>query len=86
MPAFEEIVAEMGAAFLCSDLDITPKVPDQNDRPSYIASWLKVLKDNKHAIFSAATKAQHAADFLHGLQPQKPTPQPRLAFPAATVS
>jgi antirestriction protein ArdC len=32
--------------------------------------WLKVLNNNTHAIFTAATKAQTAADFLHGLQPQ----------------
>jgi antirestriction protein ArdC len=36
----------------------------------YIATWLKVLKDDKRAIFTAASHAQKAADFLHGLQPQ----------------
>jgi zincin-like metallopeptidase len=35
---------------------------------SYIASWIKVLKDDKRAIFTAASHAQRAADFLHGLQ------------------
>jgi antirestriction protein ArdC len=66
--AFEEIVAEMGSAFLCADLDIKPKTPKDDDKAGYIQSWLKVLKDNKHAIFAAAAKAQAAADFLHKLQ------------------
>ena len=35
---------------------------------AYIASWLKVLKDDKRAIFTAASHAQKAADYLHGLQ------------------
>lgn len=65
--AVEELVAELGAAFLCADLDLTPDVRD--DHASYIASWLKVLKNDRRAIFSAAGHAQRAADFLHRLQP-----------------
>lgn len=65
--AMEELVAELGAAFLSSDLDLTPEVRD--DHASYIASWIKVLKDDKRAIFTAASHAQRAADFLHALQP-----------------
>lgn len=64
--AMEELVAEIGAAFLCADLGITPETRD--DHAAYIASWLKVLKDDKRAIFTAASHAQKAADFLHGLQ------------------
>src|SRR5450755_3903605 len=64
--AREELVAELGSAFLCADLDITPEV--REDHASYIASWIKVLKDDKRAIFTAASHAQRAADFLHGLQ------------------
>ena len=64
--AMEELVAELGSAFLSADLDLTPTVRD--DHASYIASWIKVLKDDKRAIFSAASYAQRAADFLHGLQ------------------
>jgi antirestriction protein ArdC len=41
------------------------------DHVSYIASWIKVLKDDKRAIFTAASHAQRAADFLHSLQPQQ---------------
>jgi antirestriction protein ArdC len=64
--AMEELVGELGSAFLSADLDLTPEVRD--DHAAYIASWIKVLKDDKRAIFSAASHAQRAADFLHGLQ------------------
>ena len=69
--AKEELVAELGAAFLCADLGITPEV--MPDHAAYIASWLKALKDDKRLIFSAAAHAQRAADHLHGLQPQTET-------------
>lgn len=64
--AKEELVAELGAAFLCADLALTPVSGE--DHAAYIQSWLKVLKDDKRAIFAAAAHAQRAADFLHGLQ------------------
>ena len=66
--AREELVAELGAAFLCADLGL--RLEDREDHASYIASWLKVLKDDRRAIFSAAAHAQQAADFLRGLQPE----------------
>lgn len=66
--AMEELVAELGSAFLCADLAITPEVRD--DHASYIESWLKVLKDDKKAVFSAASHASKAIEFLHGFQPQ----------------
>jgi antirestriction protein ArdC len=64
--AMEELVAELGSAFISADLDLTPEV--REDHASYIGHWLKVLKDDKRAIFTAASHAQRAADFLHGLQ------------------
>ena len=64
----EELVAELGSAFLCADLHITPEVRD--DHASYIDHWLKILKADKRAIFSAASHASKAVDFLHGLQPK----------------
>ncbi len=64
--AREELVAELASAFLSADLEITPEV--REDHASYIASWLTVLKNDKRAIFSAASHAQKAADYLHGLQ------------------
>lgn len=65
--AKEELVAELGSAFLCADLEITPEVRD--DHAAYIGSWLKALKDDKRLIFSAAAHAQRAVDYLHKLQP-----------------
>jgi antirestriction protein ArdC len=64
--AREELVAELGAAFLCADLGITPEV--REDHAAYIASWLEVLKGDKRFVFSAASQAQRAVDYLHGLQ------------------
>lgn len=66
--AREELVAELGAAFLSADLGITPEV--REDHAAYIGHWLKVLKDDKRFIFSAAAHAQRAADYLHSLQPK----------------
>ena len=66
--AREELVAELGSAFLCADLGITPET--REDHAAYIATWLKVLKDDKRFVFSAASQAQRAVDYLHGLQPR----------------
>ncbi|MFW8637480.1 ArdC family protein [Cribrihabitans pelagius] len=65
--AREELVAELGAAFLCADLCLIPE--PGSDHAAYIQSWLKVLKNDKRAIFSAAAHAQRAADYLQSLQP-----------------
>jgi len=64
--AMEELVAELGAAFLCADLGLTPET--REDHAAYIGSWLKALKNDKRAVFTAASHAQRAADYLHGLQ------------------
>ena len=65
--AAEELVAELGSAFLSADLGLTPE--PREDHAAYIASWLKVLKNDKRAIFTAAAHAERAAAFLHDLQP-----------------
>ncbi len=65
--AREELVAELGSAFLCADLGITPEV--REDHAAYIDAWLDVLSHDRHLIFSAASHAQRAADYLHSLQP-----------------
>jgi antirestriction protein ArdC len=70
--AREELVAEIGSAFLCCDLGITPE--PREDHASYLAHWLTVLKEDKRAIFQAAAFAQKAVDFLHGLQPRGEEP------------
>jgi antirestriction protein ArdC len=66
--AMEELVAELASAFICADLAITPEV--REDHAAYIANWLTVLKDDKRAVFTAASHASKAAEYLHGLQPQ----------------
>lgn len=63
--AMEELIADLGAAFLCSDLGITAE--PRADHASYLASWLKVLKNDTKAIFTAASRASEAAEFLTGL-------------------
>ncbi len=64
--AREELVAELGAAFLCADLGL--ELWPRDDHAAYIASWLSVLNDDKRFVFTAAAHAQRAVDFLHGLQ------------------
>ena len=64
--AREELVAELGTAFLCAEVGITPEVRD--DHAAYPGHWLTVLKEDKRAIFSAAAHAQRAADYLGGRQ------------------
>lgn len=58
--AFEELVAEMGGAFLCAYLgfDTVPQ------NASYLASWIEVLKSDKKAIFRATGKAREACDYM----------------------
>ncbi len=65
--AMEELVAELGAAFLCADLDLS--LEPREDNAPYIAHWLKVLKGDNRAIFTAASHAQRATDFIERLQP-----------------
>lgn len=65
--AFEELVAELGAAFLCNRLNITTE--PRADHAGYMNSWIKVLKSDKKAIFKAASLATKAVDYLEGLQP-----------------
>ena len=60
--AVEELVAELGAAFIAGQLGL-PSEPRADHAP-YIASWLKVLKSDSLAIFTAASRAQAAADYL----------------------
>lgn len=60
--AMEELVAELGSAFLCGDLGLSTS--PRPDHASYLASWLKVLKANKRAICTAASAAAKAADYL----------------------
>jgi antirestriction protein ArdC len=67
--AQEELVAELGAAFLTTEFGIT--TPEKENHAGYIASWLKVLKNDKHFIISAASEASKAVSYLEELQPLK---------------
>jgi antirestriction protein ArdC len=74
--AAEELIAEMGAAYLCAHC----RIDGELRHASYLQSWLRVLRNDKRAIFTAAAAAQKAADYLIGLtQP----PEPRAAELAA---
>lgn len=59
--AMEELVAELSSAFLCTDFGVKSDL----QHPEYIKGWVKVLKDDKYAIFTAAREAKNAAEFLH---------------------
>lgn len=67
--AAEELVAELGSAFLSAELqlDTEPKI----DNAPYCENWLKVLKGDKRAVFTAASKAQQAVDWLLNQQGQE---------------
>ena len=58
--AFEELVAEMGAAFICA----THGIQGELRHAGYIGNWLKACREDNKAIFKAASLAQKAADYL----------------------
>jgi antirestriction protein ArdC len=77
----EELIAEMGAAFLCGHAEIIERTIDNS--AAYLLGWLAQLKNDKTLIVQAAAQAQRAADFILGTLPQEPqvngvesTPQP----------
>ena len=63
--AFEELVAELGAAFLCAELGVTQEL--RVDHAQYLANWLMLLKGDDRAIFTAAALASTAAGYLRAL-------------------
>ena len=69
--AVEELVAELGSAFLSAELGLTPE--PRTDHADYLGHWLGVLKADKRAIFTAASHAQRAAEYL-GEQRSSPGP------------
>lgn len=70
--AFEELVAEMGAAFLCALTGTTGELRHEE----YLASWLKILKEDKRAIFRASGQAREASEYLLALQSDQATDTP----------
>jgi len=65
--AAEELVAEIGSAFLCAELGITQDT--RAGHAQYIANWIVLLKDDPKAIFTAAAKASQAVAWLKKQQP-----------------
>jgi antirestriction protein ArdC len=74
--AFEELVAELSAAFGCASLGIVPTVRHAD----YIGAWLDVLREDNRAIVRAASQASKAADYLLGF-----APEPVASAPADSV-
>ncbi len=68
--AFEELIAELCAAFSCASLGIVPTVRHAD----YIGSWLDVLREDNRAIVRAASQASKAADYILGFLPLEQTP------------
>ena len=66
--AAEELVAEIGSAFLCATLQITQDT--REDHAHYLANWLAILKADPKAIFTAAAKAAEAVTYLQSFQPK----------------
>lgn len=67
--AYEELVAELGAAFLSADLGISNHVRD--DHAKYLSAWLKILKESSSAVVSAASKASKAAEYISAFSDRK---------------
>ena len=67
--AFEELIAELGAAFMCSAFGITNE--PRPDHAAYLSSWLEILDNDAKAIFTAANRAQEAIQFLGELAAAK---------------
>lgn len=60
--AQEELIAELGAAFICSHLQIPSRL--REDHAAYIQSWIRIFKEDRRAIFKASALATKAVDFL----------------------
>ena len=64
--AKEELVAEIGSAFLCQLLGVEKQV--RKDHAQYLNNWISIIQDDKKAMISAFSQAQKAVDFLQNLQ------------------
>jgi antirestriction protein ArdC len=63
----EELIAEMGAAYLCSESGISPAVIE--NQAAYIGNLLQKIRDDRRLVIRAAAQAQHAADYILGRIP-----------------
>lgn len=66
--AFEELIAELGAAMLCARLGIIQQ--PREDHAQYIKSWLQALKNDNKFVFQASAQSARAVDYLNNLQPE----------------
>ena len=74
----EELIAEMGAAFLCGEAGIEESTLENS--AAYLKGWLEQLQNDKKLIVQAAAQAQKAADFILGIKHEEaPTEQKELA-------
>ena len=84
--AKEELVAELGAAFLCARAGIAPATLE--DSAAYLENWLKKLREDKRLIITAAGAAQRAADFIapEAIEDEDATePEPEELAPLAAA-
>lgn len=70
--AAEELVAELTSAFLCAEWSFDAEVRHSG----YIANWISLLKADDRAFFTAASKAQQAANYLRSLALEEPVQEP----------
>jgi antirestriction protein ArdC len=77
----EELIAEMGSAFLCGHTGIVDRTIDSS--AAYLEGWLKQLKEDRTLIVHAAAQAQKAADFILGHKPEQPAENiiPKISIP-----
>jgi antirestriction protein ArdC len=69
----EELVAELGSAFLCGHAGIVDQTI--NSSAAYLEGWLKQLQQDRTLIVHAAAQAQRAVDFILGKEPEEVIPQ-----------
>jgi antirestriction protein ArdC len=74
--AMDEVIVELTSSFIMADLGIAHR--PRAEHAAYIASWIEILKDDPRAIFTAASKAQAAADWMHAQQPRQSNATIRL--------
>jgi hypothetical protein len=77
--AAEELIAELGAAFLAAEFSFDGDVR----HAGYIKTWIHLLKSDKRAFFTACSRAQQAADYLRGLALREPVQAESVEVPMA---
>jgi antirestriction protein ArdC len=81
--AMDEVIVELTSNFIMADLGIAHM--SRAEHAAYIASWIEILKDDPRAIFTAASKAQAAADWMHAQQSRQMLTSDRVDIDAIAV-